>query len=88
MTDTKLRPETLASVWEINNLINLRLLDALTDDQLAATVRPRGKSVTSYFVHIHMARFYWLERRDKKLAKRIKKLPGEPLRALNCVRLS
>ena len=46
----------LADTWHINNRVNLRLLDALTDEQLAATILPRGKAVTSYFVHIHMAR--------------------------------
>jgi uncharacterized damage-inducible protein DinB len=60
----------------MNNRINLGLLDALSDEQLAATILPRGKSVTSYFVHIHMARYYWLERRDRALAKRVAKLPG------------
>lgn len=66
----------LTETWRINHRINLRLLDALTDEQLAATILPRGKSVTSYLVHIHMARFYWLERRSRALAKGIKKIPG------------
>jgi uncharacterized damage-inducible protein DinB len=66
----------LAETWRINHRINLRLLDALTDGQLAATILPRGKTVTSYFVHIHMARFYWLERRSRALAKGLKKIPG------------
>ncbi|MGA3322849.1 MAG: DinB family protein [Terriglobia bacterium] len=66
----------LADTWHLNNRVNLRLLDALTNEQLAATILPRGKTVTSYFVHIHMARFYWLERRAGTLAKKIKKIPG------------
>ena len=66
----------LADAWHINNRVNLRLLDALTDEQLAATILPRGRSVTSYFVHIHMARIYWLERRARALAKSLKKIPG------------
>jgi uncharacterized damage-inducible protein DinB len=66
----------LAETWHINNRVNLRLLDALTDEQLAATILPRGKAVTSYFVHMHMARFYWLERRAPALAKRLTKIPG------------
>jgi uncharacterized damage-inducible protein DinB len=66
----------LTETWRINNRINLRLFDALTDDQLAATILPRGKAVTSYFVHIHMARFYWLERRARALAKSLKKIPA------------
>jgi len=66
----------LADTWHLNNRVNLRLLDALTDEQLAATILPRGKAVTSYFVHIHMARFYWLQRRAGTLAKKIKKIPA------------
>jgi len=66
----------LAETWHLNNRVNLLLLDALTDEQLAATVLPRGKAVTSYFVHIHMARFYWLERRAPALAKSLKKIPS------------
>jgi uncharacterized damage-inducible protein DinB len=62
--------------WQINNHVNLRLLDGLTDKQLAATILPRGRSVTSYFVHIHMARIYWLERRARALAKSLEKIPG------------
>jgi uncharacterized damage-inducible protein DinB len=66
----------LAETWHLNNRVNLLLLDALTDEQLAATILPRGRAVTSYFVHIHMARFYWLERRAPALAKTFKKIPG------------
>jgi uncharacterized damage-inducible protein DinB len=67
----------LAVVWHLNNRINLKLLDALTDEQLASTIGPRGKAVTSYFAHIHMARFYWLQRRAPLLAKRVKKLSSK-----------
>ncbi len=66
----------LTATWRMNCRLNLRLLDALTEEQLAATLRPRGRAVTSYFVHIHMARFYWLERRARKLAARLEKIPG------------
>ena len=76
MTDQTNIPCGLADTWHLNNRVNLRLLDALTDEQLAATILPRGKAVTSYFVHIHMARFYWLERRARALAKRLKKIPS------------
>jgi uncharacterized damage-inducible protein DinB len=76
MGETKTAPSTIVETWRMNNLINLRLFDALTNQQLAATILPRGRAVTSYFVHIHMARFYWLERRATALAKRLKKIPG------------
>ena len=76
MPDQLTNPCALADTWQANNLVNLRLLDALTDEQLAATILPRGRPVISYFVHLHMARFYWLERRARALAKRLEKLPG------------
>jgi uncharacterized damage-inducible protein DinB len=76
MTNPTTLHATLADTWHLNNRVNLRLLDALTDAQLAAAILPRGKTVTSYFVHIHMARYYWLERRARDLAKTLKKIPG------------
>jgi uncharacterized damage-inducible protein DinB len=76
MSDTKTVPSALIETWRTNNRINLRLLDALTDEQLAAVIIPRGKAVIGYFVHIHMARFYWLEHRASALAKSVKKIPG------------
>ena len=76
MVDQPAVNSKLVDVWRLNNRVNLRLFDALTDKQLAATIRPRGRTVTSYFVHIHMARFYWLDRRVRKLAKTVKKIPG------------
>jgi uncharacterized damage-inducible protein DinB len=63
----------LADTWRINNRVNRRLLEALTDEQLAATILPRGKVVTSYFVHIHMAWYFWLECRSHLLAESLKK---------------
>jgi uncharacterized damage-inducible protein DinB len=64
----------LADTWRVNNRINLRLLDALGDEQFRATILPRGKAVSSYFAHIHMSRFYWLERRARALAKELKRV--------------
>jgi uncharacterized damage-inducible protein DinB len=76
MADASLPWGALVETWQVNNRVNLRLLDALSDEQLAATILPRGRPVISYFVHMHMARFYWLERRARDLAKNFKKIPG------------
>jgi uncharacterized damage-inducible protein DinB len=76
MADATIPSGALVETWHVNSRVNLRLLDALTDEQLAATILPRGKSVISYFVHMHMARFYWLDRRAPTLAKKLKKIPG------------
>lgn len=76
MADSTKVQSAVVDTWHLNNRVNLLLLDALSDEQLAATILHRGKSVTSLFVHIHMSRFYWLQRRSTALAKRVKKLPG------------
>jgi len=73
MADLPSAPCSLADIWNLNHRLNLRLLDALTDEQLGAVILPRGKAVTSYFAHLHMARFYWLERRARTLAKDLKR---------------
>ena len=62
-------PSPLVETWDLNNRVNMRLIDALTDEQLGSVILPRGKAVTSYFAHIHMARYYWLERRARAFAK-------------------
>ena len=74
MTEQATKPYSLSEVWHLNNRVNLRLLDALTQEQLTATLGPRGKPVTSYFAHMHMARFYWLDRRAPALVKSLKKV--------------
>jgi hypothetical protein len=61
-------------IWNLNSGLNLRLLDALSDDQLSAVIVSREKPITSYFAHIHMARFYWLQRRARTLANGLKRV--------------
>ena len=75
MKDTSRGQVGLVDMWNLNNRVNLRLLDVLTDEQLGAVILPRGKAVASYFAHLHMARCYWLERRARDLAKTLKKIP-------------
>jgi uncharacterized damage-inducible protein DinB len=74
MTQQQSASYTMAETWHLNNRVNLRLLGGLTKAQLAATLRPRGKTVASYFAHIHLARIFWLERRARGLAKGLKKV--------------
>jgi uncharacterized damage-inducible protein DinB len=83
MADDTQASYTLADTWHLNNRVNLRLLENLTAEQLAATVRPRGKDVASQFVHIHHVRIYWLEHRARALAKGLKKIePGAGTKAV------
>jgi len=80
--DQPIATYNLADTWRLNNRVNLRLLENLTAEQLAATVRPRGKDVASQFVHIYHVRIYWLERRSRALAKSLKKIePGSGTKA-------
>ena len=65
---------SLSDTWHLNNRVNLRLLEALTEEQLAATVHPRGKDVARQFVHIHHVRIFWLEAHARALARGLKKI--------------
>ncbi len=59
----------LAETWLINNRVNLRLLDGLSDEGLAATLSTRGgRTVGQQLAHLVWLRRYKLERSDKSLA--------------------
>jgi len=52
---------SLAETFLLNNRANLRLLDALTDEQLAYAPNPRARSIADQFAHLHNVRLMWLE---------------------------
>ncbi len=54
-------PYTLADAFRLNNRVNLMLLDALTDAQLAHVPTPRARSIADQFAHLHNVRIMWLE---------------------------
>ncbi|HXK01543.1 MAG TPA: DinB family protein [Verrucomicrobiae bacterium] len=52
---------SLSETFLLNNRVNLRLLDALSDEQLAHTANPRARSVADQLAHLHNVRAMWIE---------------------------
>ena len=49
--------EQLVESWQINHRVTLRLLDALTDEELSATLSTRGgRDVARQLAHVHEVR--------------------------------
>jgi len=49
--------EQLVEAWQINHRVTLKLLDALTDDALRATLSTRGgRDITRQLAHLHEVR--------------------------------
>ena|SRR5437870_358870 len=47
--------------WRLNNAINLRLIDAISDAGMTSTMSTRGgRDVARQFVHLHDVRWAWL----------------------------
>ena len=68
----------LAETWLINNRVNLRLLDGLDDEGLAATLSTRGgRTVGQQLAHLIWLRRYKLERADKALAAGLPEIARE-----------
>jgi uncharacterized damage-inducible protein DinB len=59
MPDTA--PYGLADTWRLNNRVNLMLLDAMNQEQLAHTPSLRARSIADQFAHLHNVRIMWLE---------------------------
>jgi len=53
--------EQLIETWQINNRIDLYLLDAIPEEQLADSLVSKGRDVGKQFGHIHNVRLMWLK---------------------------
>jgi uncharacterized damage-inducible protein DinB len=66
--------EQLVEAWQINHRVTLRLLDALSDEALRATLSTRGgRDVARQLAHVHEVRAVHAEITSK--ANRSAKLP-------------
>ena len=52
---------SLAETFLLNNRVNLRLLEALTEEQLAHAPNPRARNIADQFAHLHSVRLMWLK---------------------------
>lgn len=58
----------LLEAWRINNRVNLKLLDAISDLGMRDTLSARGgRTVARQWAHVHMVRRQWLEVWNKEL---------------------
>jgi uncharacterized damage-inducible protein DinB len=53
--------QQLIETWQINNRINLYLLDAIPEEDLADVLASKGRNVGEQFAHIHNVRLMWLK---------------------------
>jgi uncharacterized damage-inducible protein DinB len=54
--------EQLIDTWQINHRVTLKLLDALSDEALKATLSTRGgRDVARQLAHVHEVRLQWAE---------------------------
>ena len=61
--------DEILEAWRINNRVNLRLLDGISDEGLRCTLSKRGgRTVGRQLGHVHNVRIWHLERRAKALA--------------------
>ena len=62
--------EEILEAWRINNRVNFRLIEHISDEGMGCTLSKRGgRNVVRQFVHMHYVRIYQLTRRAKPLAK-------------------
>lgn len=66
--------EQLIESWQINNRVTLKLLSALSDEALQASLSTRrGRDVARQLAHVHEVRLTWAETTSK--TNRLVKLP-------------
>ena len=62
--------EEILEAWRVNNRVNVRLIEAISDEGLLCTLSKRGgRNVTRQFAHLHNNRIWHLQRRAKMLAE-------------------
>lgn len=62
--------EDVVEAWHINQRVNVRLIDAISDEGMQCTLSRRGgRNVTRQFAHLHNNRIRHLQRRAKVLAE-------------------
>ncbi|HEV7701709.1 MAG TPA: DinB family protein [Pyrinomonadaceae bacterium] len=53
--------DQIIETWLINNRVDLYLLDAIADEELADALSSKGRDVARQFAHIHNVRLMWLK---------------------------
>jgi uncharacterized damage-inducible protein DinB len=62
--------EEILEAWRINQRVNLKLIDGISDEGMQCTLSKRGgRSVVRQFAHVHNNRIWHLQKRAKDLAE-------------------
>jgi uncharacterized damage-inducible protein DinB len=70
--------DEIVEAWRTNHRVNLKLIDAVSDEGMLCTLSKRGgRNVARQFAHLHSARVWQLEGRAKALAKGAKAFATE-----------
>lgn len=65
----------LLDAWRLNNDINRRLIDSISDAGMKSTMSTRGgRNVSQQFVHLHNVRWAWLHNANPALARGVTRL--------------
>ncbi len=65
--------DQILEAWRINNRINLRLIDRVSDAGMRCTLSRRGgRNVVRQFTHLQYVRVYHLTRRARSLARGVR----------------
>ncbi len=66
--------DSLVETWQIHDRINLYLLEAISDEALAATLGARHRTVFALYAHLHNVRLMWLKPAAPDLLEGVAKL--------------
>jgi uncharacterized damage-inducible protein DinB len=78
MRDSAELMEEVRLAWQVNNRVNLKLIDRISDAGMQCTLSKRGgRNVVRQFAHIHNNRVFHLEGRAKVLAKGVRKFASK-----------
>ena len=62
--------DDVVETWRINHRVNVRLIDAISNEGMQCTLSRRGgRNVVRQFAHVHNNRVWHLQRRAKALAQ-------------------
>src|SRR5579885_3104141 len=67
----------LIDTWQIHNRINLYLLNAIDEKNLADISASKGRNVGEQFAHMHNVRMMWLKASEPALLEGLTKIEKE-----------
>jgi uncharacterized damage-inducible protein DinB len=71
--------DPIIETWQIHNRINLYLLEAVTEEALAAQSASKGRTVGQQFAHMHSVRLMWLKVAAPQLLEGLPKIEKEDI---------